>query len=162
MLATLLGSQGIPLLLAEDEFGHSQFGNNNAYAQDNETGWLDWSLLDDDPDFSRMVRNLIHLRRQEPLLRGPHFLHREAEVAWLSPDGERLSEDDWQEGRVFCLSLAAGRLAVLFNGSDETAVFAVRGKNLDLVFASAGDVEPSAGTVIVPALSVAVLRAGCG
>ena len=61
-----------------------------------------------------------------------------------------------------CLSLAAGRLAVLFNGSDETAVFAVRGKNLDLVFASADDVEPSAGTVIVPALSVAVLRAGCG
>ena len=162
MLATLLVSQGIPLLLAGDEFGHSQFGNNNAYAQDNETGWLDWSLLDDDPDFSRMVRNLIHLRRQEPLLRGPHFLHREAEVAWLSPDGERLSEDDWQEGRAFCLSLAAGRLAVLFNGSDETAVFAVRGKNLDLVFASAGDVEPSAGTVIVPALSVAVLRAGCG
>ena len=162
MLATLLVSQGIPLLLAGDEFGHSQFGNNNAYAQDNETGWLDWSLLHDDPDFSRMVRNLIHLRRQEPLLRGPHFLHREAEVAWLSPDGERLSEDDWQEGRAFCLSLATGRLAVLFNGSDETAVFAVRGKNLDLVFASAGDVEPSAGTVIVPALSVAVLRAGCG
>ena len=162
MLATLLVSQGIPLLLAGDEFGHSQFGNNNAYAQDNETGWLDWSLLDDDPDFSRMVRNLIHLRRQEPLLRGPHFLHREAEVAWLSPDGERLSEDDWQEGRAFCQSLAASRLAVLFNGSDETAVFAVRGKNLDLVFASAGDVEPSAGTVIVPALSVAVLRADCG
>ena len=162
MLATLLVSQGIPLLLAGDEFGHSQFGNNNAYAQDNETGWLDWSLLHDDPDFSRMVRNLIHLRRREPLLRGPHFLHREAEVAWLSPDGERLSEDDWQEGRAFCLSLATGRLAVLFNGSDETAVFAVRGKNLDLVFASAGDVEPSAGTVIVPALSVAVLRAGCG
>ena len=51
---------------------------------------------------------------------------------------------------------------MLFNGSDETAVFAVRGKNLDLVFASAGDVEPSAGTVIVPALSVAVVRAGCG
>ncbi len=161
MLATLLVSQGTPLLLAGDEFGHSQFGNNNAYAQDNETGWLDWSLLDDDPDFSRMVRNLIHLRRQEPLLRGPRFLHEEAEVAWLSPDGDRLSEDDWQEGRAFILSLAAGRLAVLFNGSEETAAFAVRWKNLDLVFASAADVEPSTGTVTLPALSVAVLRAGC-
>ena len=161
MLATLLVSQGTPLLLAGDEFGHSQFGNNNAYAQDNETGWLDWSLLDDDPDFARMVRNLIHLRRQEPLLRGPRFLHEEAEVAWLSPDGDRLSEDDWQEGRAFILSLAAGRLAVLFNGSDETAAFAVRWKNLDLVFASAADVEPSTGTVTLPALSVAVLRAGC-
>ncbi len=161
MLATLLVSQGTPLLLAGDEFGHSQFGNNNAYAQDNETGWLDWSLLDDDPDFARMVRNLIHLRLQEPLLRAPRFLHEEAEVAWLSPDGDRLSEDDWQEGRAFILSLAAGRLAVLFNGSEETAAFAVRWKNLDLVFASAADVEPSAGTVTLPALSVAVLRAGC-
>ena len=161
MLATLLVSQGTPLLLAGDEFGHSQFGNNNAYAQDNETGWLDWSLLDDDPDFARMVRNLIHLRRQEPLLRAPRFLHEEAEVAWLSPDGDRLSEDDWQEGRAFIMSLAAGRLAVLFNGSEETAAFAVRWKNLDLVFASAADVEPSTGTVTLPALSVAVLRAGC-
>ncbi len=161
MLASLLVSQGTPLLLAGDEFGHSQFGNNNAYAQDNETGWLDWSLLHDDPDFSRMVRNLIHLRLQEPLLRAPRFLHEEAEVAWLSPDGDRLSEDDWQEGRAFILSLAAGRLAVLFNGSDETAAFAVRWKNLDLVFASAADVEPSTGTVTLPALSVAVLRAGC-
>ncbi len=161
MLASLLVSQGTPLLLAGDEFGHSQFGNNNAYAQDNETGWLDWSLLDDDPDFARMVRNLIHLRRQEPLLRAPRFLHEEAEVAWLSPDCERLSEDYWQEGRAFILSLAAGRLAVLFNGSDETAAFAVRWKNLDLVFASAADVEPSTGTVTLPALSVAVLRAGC-
>ncbi len=51
LLATLLLSKGTPMLLAGDEFGNSQAGNNNAYAQDNETGWLDWSGIDDDPEF---------------------------------------------------------------------------------------------------------------
>ena len=57
-------SQGTPLLLAGDEFGNSQQGNNNAYAQDNEIGWLDWSGLDDEPLFVELARELIWLRRE--------------------------------------------------------------------------------------------------
>ena len=65
------------MLLAGDEFGNSQGGNNNAYAQDNETGWLDWSGLADDPEFVQRVRELIHLRREWPLLRLPEYVHGE-------------------------------------------------------------------------------------
>jgi glycogen operon protein len=68
LLATLLLSQGTPMLLAGDEFGNSQHGNNNAYAQDNETGWLDWSGLAGDAQFATRVRELIRLRRDLPLL----------------------------------------------------------------------------------------------
>ncbi len=75
LLASLMLSQGTPMLLAGDEFGNSQGGNNNAYAQDNETGWLDWSGLDGDPGFALEVRELIHLRREWPLLRLPQYLH---------------------------------------------------------------------------------------
>jgi pullulanase/glycogen debranching enzyme len=66
LLATLLFSHGTPMLLAGDEFGNSQGGNNNAYAQDNETGWLDWHRLGEDPAFTEQVRMLIRLRGELP------------------------------------------------------------------------------------------------
>ena len=75
MLATLMLSQGTPMLLAGDEFGNSQQGNNNAYAQDNETGWLDWSGLQEDPDFVDQVRELVWLRRESALLRIEEYVH---------------------------------------------------------------------------------------
>jgi glycogen operon protein len=76
MLATLLFSQGTPMLLAGDEFGNGQGGNNNAYAQDNETGWLDWGGLESDPEFAVKVRELVQLRRRLPLLRQARYVHR--------------------------------------------------------------------------------------
>jgi isoamylase len=69
MLATLFLSRGTPMLLSGDEFGNSQRGNNNAYAQDNDIGWIDWSGTDADPEFLGSVRELIRLRRENPLLR---------------------------------------------------------------------------------------------
>lgn len=137
LLASLLLSQGTPMLLAGDEFGNSQGGNNNAYAQDNETGWLDWSGLEDDPDFALEVRELIHLRREWPLLRLPEYLHGETVIGsssmhihWLNADGKEMNESDWSGPSPFKVMLAESsregvksRAAVLFNNGDETVDF---------------------------------------
>jgi glycogen operon protein len=137
MIATLLFSQGTPLLLAGDEFGHTQQGNNNAYAQDNEIGWLDWSNLDDDPQFVDQVRELIRLRRGIPLLRMSDYVHGRREtpdgaikLAWLRPDGQELTGHDWSEARAFTVVLsersadgADSAIAVLFNAADEACAF---------------------------------------
>ena len=102
LLATLFFSHGTPMLLAGDEFGNGQDGNNNAYAQDNETGWLDWGSLDDDPDFTEQVRQLIRLRRNSPLLRQARYIHGRmptdrgwCDIDWLHPDGRPMKDDDW-------------------------------------------------------------------
>ena len=137
LLASLLLSQGTPMLLAGDEFGNSQGGNNNAYAQDNETGWLDWSGLEDDPEFALEVRELIHLRREWPLLRLPEYLHGETVVGpssvridWLNADGEEMKEGDWSGPAPFKVMFAEAsrggmksRVAVLFNNRDDAVAF---------------------------------------
>lgn len=104
MLATLLFSQGTPMLLAGDEFGNSQHGNNNAYAQDNETGWLDWSGLDSDPDFNASVIRMIQLRKETALVRQAEYLHGELandegwkDITWFCPDGEPVHASDWPD-----------------------------------------------------------------
>lgn len=101
MLATLFVSQGVPMLLAGDEIGNSQGGNNNAYAQDNEIGWVDWT--DPDHELLDLVRGLTALRRRLPVLRQRAFLHGAArsdgapDVLWLSADGEPATEEHWQD-----------------------------------------------------------------
>ena len=143
LLATLLFSQGTPLILAGDEFGNSQGGNNSAYAQDNETGWLDWSLADEDPAFLERVRQLIHLRREEPLLRSSHYLHGESEIAWLTPDGEKMAARDWREARAFSLALGEGRLVVLVNGSDADAAFSIPSQDYEVLFSTVENTDHS-------------------
>ncbi|MEL6784678.1 MAG: glycogen debranching protein GlgX [Pseudomonadota bacterium] len=95
MLATLMLSQGTPMLLAGDEFGNSQQGNNNAYAQDNETGWLDWDSMDE--TLMAFCRRVIALRKAHPALGQTRFLHGEArsteglkDVMWLDFAGHEL------------------------------------------------------------------------
>ncbi|MFK7885792.1 MAG: glycogen debranching protein GlgX [Gammaproteobacteria bacterium] len=112
MLATLLCSQGTPMLLAGDEFGHTQHGNNNAYAQDNDTTWLDWSRLDDDPDFLQQVRRLIALRKHTPVLRSTQFLHGltstpegHPNIAWFNADATPLEDQQWPHARALTLVL---------------------------------------------------------
>jgi isoamylase len=141
LLATLLFSQGTPLLLAGDEFGNSQGGNNNAYAQDNETGWLDWNGLDEDPDFARKVRELVQLRRQLPLLRQARYVHGRmptdqgfCDISWLHPDGRPMGENDWANGQQVALfftcheeqheySPVMHAIAILYNASLEDTSF---------------------------------------
>jgi glycogen operon protein len=137
LLASLLLSQGTPMLLAGDEFGNTQGGNNNAYAQDNETGWLDWSGLEDDPEFALEVRELIHLRQEWPLLRLPEYLHGETVIGsssvhidWLNADSNEMDESDWSGPAPFKVMFAEAsrggvksRVAVLFNNGDDAVDF---------------------------------------
>jgi len=102
MLATLLLSQGTPMLLAGDELGNSQNGNNNAYCQDNAIGWIDWSTADD--DLLDFTARMIALRREHPILRQKRFLHSEPREAdgkpdlfWWRADGQAMTPEDWQD-----------------------------------------------------------------
>jgi glycogen operon protein len=135
LLATLLFSQGTPLILAGDEFGNSQQGNNNAYAQDNETGWLDWSGLDEDPDFTGQVRKLIALRREIPLLRLHQYVHGKLQredgvvtIDWINQQGDAKHSSEWADSRAFTKVISHARsdgsesaVAILLNAHDHLA-----------------------------------------
>jgi isoamylase len=138
MMATLLLCQGTPMILAGDEVGNSQGGNNNAYCQDNETGWIDWARAD--ADFLAFTRKMIAFRHAHPILRQQRFLHaRERAVDgvedlfWWRPDGTPMTQTDWDdpEARVLCaeLRMASG-----------TPVYAERNNALFLVF-NAGEAD---------------------
>ena len=113
LLATVLLSQGTPMLLAGDELGNSQAGNNNAYAQDNETGWVDWSGLDSDPAFVGEIAGLARLRRELPLLRQTRYRHGEpstatgrADIEWFDVRGQVVGESQWPDIRALGLLLS--------------------------------------------------------
>jgi glycogen operon protein len=116
LLATLMLSQGVPMLLAGDELGRTQHGNNNAYCQDNETSWLDWDINDEQRALRDFARELIALRRGHPLFRRRHFLQgrpiKGAEVkdiVWTAPDGSEMNGERWTRAQ-------AHALGVLLNG----------------------------------------------
>ena len=118
LMATLLLSQGTPMLLAGDEFGNSQQGNNNAYAQDNETGWIDWSGLENDQAFRDQVADLIRLRRETSLIGQNQFLHDSDDIRWLHPSGRLMQSADWSDNAALGLILKANMkeaVAVLTN-----------------------------------------------
>ncbi|WP_417267149.1 glycogen debranching protein GlgX [Celeribacter baekdonensis] len=132
LLATLLFSQGTPMLLAGDELGNSQQGNNNAYCQDNEIGWIDWSRAD--PAFLEFTKRLIAFRRDHPILRQKRFLHsRERlmdgieDLFWWRPDGVLMRDRDWTapELKTLCaeMRIASG-----------TPLYAQREEALFLIF----------------------------
>jgi len=129
-LATLLISQGVPMLLAGDELGRTQGGNNNAYCQDNAISWLDWSLAASRPELVDFVRRLIAFRRRRAELRRETFLKggrrsgRADDVGWWRPDGHVMREADWKDSdaRALVVALAAAdhscaAILVLVNGS---------------------------------------------
>ena len=102
LLATLFLSQGTPMMLAGDELGNSQGGNNNAYCQDNATSWVDWETDGGDPHLTDFVRNLLALRRDHRALRRRKFLTGETvaagglkDVHWLSPCGAEMDDAAW-------------------------------------------------------------------
>ncbi|HEX5534413.1 MAG TPA: glycogen debranching protein GlgX [Actinomycetales bacterium] len=117
-LATLLLSQGVPMLAHGDELGRTQRGNNNVYCQDNEISWVDWELSDDQKALLEFTRELVHLRRDHPVFRRRRFFAGEAghggeselgDIAWLKPDGSHMAEEDWQVG-------TASSVMVFLNG----------------------------------------------
>ncbi len=111
-LATLFLSQGVPMLLAGDELGRTQKGNNNAYCQDNEISWVDWKLDRPRRELLEFARMLIGIFHRHPVLRRSHFFQgrriRGSEVkdlAWFRPDGKEMTEEDWTNPEVRCFGL---------------------------------------------------------
>ena len=108
-LTTLLLSQGVPMLLGGDEFGRSQGGNNNAWCQDNEISWFDWD--DFDSGLHDFTRELIRLRRREPVFRRRDFFVGDEgssglpDVMWLRPDGEEMTDEDWERDDAHALGV---------------------------------------------------------
>jgi isoamylase len=114
LLATMLLSQGIPMLTGGDELGRTQGGNNNAYCQDNEVSWFDWDHAD--YELVEYVRSLVELRRQHPVFRRRRYFQGRpihgaevSDILWLRPDGHTMSEHDWSTG-------VAQSFAVFLNG----------------------------------------------
>jgi glycogen operon protein len=128
-------SLGMPMILMGDEVRHTQGGNNNAYCQDNEIGWVDWSGLRRDDDMTEFVAGLSHLRRRFAQLRSRHWLEgRKADgshdVLWLRPDAAEMKEEDWKfpEGRFLAYVLAAAGddgepLFIVFNAAADGIEF---------------------------------------
>jgi glycogen operon protein len=113
-LATLLLSQGVPMLVAGDEMGRTQQGNNNAYCQDNELSWVNWDLawLDDNRQLFEFVRRLLQLRREHPVFRRRYFFQGQSihgrgvrDIIWLNPDGNELSDEQWSSSFARCFGL---------------------------------------------------------
>ncbi|GAB2550297.1 glycogen debranching protein GlgX [Brachybacterium huguangmaarense] len=118
-MATLLLSQGVPMILHGDEIGRTQGGNNNTYCQDNEISWVDWDIDDDGQDMLEFTRQLIGLRRTHPIFRRRRFLQGvvhdglESElpdVVWLGVDGKPMADSAWGDPSNKCLG-------VFLNGS---------------------------------------------
>ena len=130
LLATLILSRGTPMLSMGAELGKTQDGNNNAYAQDNELGWIDWTVAD--ADLMAFVAHLIGVRRAHPALTADRFLTGEAvglypDVAWRKPDGGALSPEDWNDPHgdslVMVLSEGDDRVMLVFHrGPEEITV----------------------------------------
>jgi isoamylase len=154
-LATLFLSQGVPMLLAGDESGHTQLGNNNAYCQDSPLAWLNWDLAPGQRNLLEFVRGLIQLRKQNPVFRRRHFFQGRPihgldvkDLYWLTPAGTEMSDQDWNVGSARCLGMgllgaqidetnAEGEgivgdsFLILFNANHKSVSFRLRGRAQD-------------------------------
>lgn len=144
LLATLMLSQGVPMLLAGDEFGNSQNGNNNAYCQDNDISWIDWTLARsaDGKQLHKLMRYLIELRETWPLLHWHLFFHNRGEAEystrclWLNASGRPMSASEWQNpglaaigmhllGPVSDADVHREQMLALFNAGDKRHSFSL-------------------------------------
>ncbi len=133
LLATLLLSQGVPMLLAGDELGRTQGGNNNTYCQDNETAWIDWEAAEADPEAQELlafVRRMTALRHAHIVFHRTRFFHGTPipgtdvkDVIWLRPEGGEMEAEDWADGEGAALgalfSGEAGRMHLTAQGEEE-------------------------------------------
>ncbi|QHI68318.1 glycogen debranching protein GlgX [Tichowtungia aerotolerans] len=121
LLATLFLSQGVPMLLAGDEFGRTQQGNNNAYCQDNEISWVDWSLLEKNKELFEFTKQLIALRKAHPALRRKTFFTGKGDVKWIGPDGK---DPDWNNGHALGMHITGkDELLILINNEEHDVSF---------------------------------------
>jgi glycogen operon protein len=163
-LVTLFSSQGVPMLLAGDEMGRTQLGNNNAYCQDNEVSWVDWEAAGKQQDLIDFTRALSELRRAHPVFRRRRFFSGQAappggehgglqDIVWLTPAGQQMTDNDWHTGYARSLGVFLNGDAItepgprgdavrdrsfllLFNAHREPVTFVLPGRR----FGSAWDV----------------------
>jgi len=111
-LATLMLSQGVPMLVMGDEMGRSQRGNNNPYCQDNEISWLNWDLQEENEALLDFTRQLIDFRRKHPVFRRRKWFQGRAihgsgvnDIAWFNPDGGEMTEEQWNIGYIKAIGI---------------------------------------------------------
>ncbi len=153
LLVTLLLSQGVPMICGGDEMGRTQKGNNNAYAQDNEISWLNWELADVDEQLLEFTRRVTALRMKHPVFHRRHFFQGRRirgseleDITWLRPDGNEMTEGEWNSGHTRCFGMRLGGDAMLewdergervvddtfiliFNGGAEPSTFVLPNSN---------------------------------
>jgi isoamylase len=151
-LTSLLLSQGVPMLLAGDELGRTQLGNNNAYCQDNEISWVDWELDEERVALQDFTRAIVALRREHPVFRRRRFFQGRAvygsgvkDIGWFTPDGTEMNEAEWQAPDVSTLGvflngeeipdrdpggerIVDDSFMLLLNGGGEPALFTLPGE----------------------------------
>jgi glycogen operon protein len=151
LLVTLFLSQGIPMLLAGDELGRTQRGNNNSYCQDNEISWVDWEAADKHADLTEFAAALSALRRAHPVFRRRRFFSGQAggstdgqrDLVWLTPSGAEMTGEDWNSGYARSLGaflngdaitepgtrgerITDADFLLLLNAHDEQVTFTIR------------------------------------
>jgi len=189
-LATLAFSQGVPMLSHGDEIGRTQYGNNNAYAQDNEISWVDWELEDWQQDLLAFTRRLFAIRHANPVLRRRSFFSGRPvsaagakDLAWIRPDGGEMTDADWHRGDAHTLGmLISGEAAdetdergrpvkgdtmlLILNGGDKRTTFSLptigtEGEWVELVDTAARDMRVVSEDVVqVAPHSLVLLRYG--
>ena len=136
MLATLLLSQGLPMMVAGDEFGRTQEGNNNAYCQDNPISWLNWDIGEPGQSLIRFVSKVARIRRNFPILRRERFLTgayndelQIKELTWLTPSGTEMEPSNWEDPSAKCMGLIldgrAQPTGIRKRGSDRSVMLIV-------------------------------------
>jgi glycogen operon protein len=139
MLATLLLAQGTPMLVAGDEFGRTQKGNNNAYCQDNEISWVDWKLAETKAPLLACVRKLCALRHRYPILRRNLFLNGDyieelgvRDVTWINPNGAQMTDEHWHDPATRCFGMLldgrAQTTGIRQHGKEATILIVVNGQ----------------------------------
>ena len=138
MLATLLLSQGTPMILAGDEFGRTQGGNNNAYCQDSEISWLDWAIEEKGQSLIDFTKTLTHLRHKYAILRHSRFLSGELnddagfkDLTWIATDGQEMGAGEWSDENTRCIGMLmdgrAQETGIKRRGGDATMLLILNG-----------------------------------
>ncbi len=190
LLATLIFSQGVPMLAHGDELGRTQRGNNNAYAQDNEITWMDWDLTPEHEALVTFTRRLLTIRQEHPVLRRRHFFRGTVvagsghkDVSWIRPDGAEMTDDEWGDAQFRTVGMLIDGCAtdevderghavhddtvlLILNGGDHDVSFTLPDLGADKIWVNmvdtAGDVPPEVeGSVVgVKSRALVALRHG--
>jgi isoamylase len=134
-LATLLFSRGVPMLLAGDELGRTQQGNNNAYCHDSELSWVEWGLDAAGRELLDFTAHAIGLRKAFEVFRNRNYA---SDIVWLTPQGSQMTEADWKMPFARCLGMQVGELLVLLNAHDGEIDFALPEGGWDLQLDTSG------------------------